>query len=477
MVGVGTVKSIGLKLFQEEMHRMYCRRYGGFLLMICIVIYALACLNLPAANGDLEKNKESWHRISKPFYGELSSEKQEMLEQMSTDRLEKKKQLASLQTDFALGKIHPDVYREQLSKLQDIDESKEAFSVLFNQYIYARSSPYNRYIFYSNFWSMVLTFHLVDMVLPVLLILLTAPVFGEETQNCMWPLILAGSSGKRIFQIKFIYIIFNIFMLSFLFMGIKFVAAMFRFGINDPVFPVQSLIGYSGSELPLSLFATWALLFILKVTGLICLLSFVAFCSYRITNYSYTVTAGMSLILFPYLVTRFTLIGYLLGPYGLIFAESLLANCTDRPSTHSPHIRPIFLGIYVLGMLLLCFLISCNLRRRTTNTCLSVPCANKPHRILRHQLLLFMTAGIVMTYGGCVHNDYIMTKNGSEEMQAKDCPLFRRDVHLLAVYPKHQLWLFEATRENNKAVHYVYSVLDGSSEEIIIRSPEAQNTQ
>lgn len=304
-------------LFEIKKVLIYQKGAWFILLFILLKILSLAVLD-NGADLEVEAYKEDYLHYLERVKGTLTEETQSFLREQSEKIASAKVKLENLYMDYYNGVRYNQVMTEEeldsLSKpFEEQIEKEKGFQLIYDQYLYIRENPDNRYFLYTNGWNALLAHERLDLPMFFLLLLLITPIFCHEYESKMDIILLSSKKGRVTLVLKKILLAFvMVTLLSLLFSLIEYIYFYFQYGLSDGYYPIQSLEYFHSSLKNVSLFEAFIRVSIYKIFGCLCFSVLIMFVSVYTKKTILTLFISTAAILLPYFGLTSRWIQYLL---------------------------------------------------------------------------------------------------------------------------------------------------------------------
>lgn len=332
-----------MKVFSFEIKKILFYQKGIWFILILVAL-KIAGLTISTNGVDLsvEKYKKDYLFYLEQVKGQLTNETKNYLREESEKIAAAKIKLNNLYMDYYNSVLNNQVMSEaeldSLSRPYEKQiEREKGFQLIYDQYMYIRENPNNRYFLYTNGWNALLAHEQLDLPMFFLLLLLITPMFCHEYESQMDIILLSSKKGRMSLVVKKLLLAFDmVTILSILFSLLEYGYFHFKYGLTDGHYPIQSL-GYFHSSLKnMSLMEAFVKVSIYKLFGYLCfciIIMFVSICTKKtvLTLFLSTIT-----ILVPYFGLTARWIQYLLPlPLGFMIGNGFfrgdeMIDSTDR---------------------------------------------------------------------------------------------------------------------------------------------------
>lgn len=333
--------------FAWELNKILFKRRGLLLILLFFGI-KLATLAFGTANVNalIEQNRDVYLSYVQKVTGPLTAEKQRKIEadhQAITDAQAKS---AAIDSDFMSGKITEGEYSAQIAQVQVILKKADGFQIFYDQYQYVLQNTDRRYFLYTNGWKALLSSDALDVVLVLLVLVLAVPVFTQEYELDMAPLLLSSARGRgRLAVQKIAAAVLLSAVASLLFSAGSYGYYAIRYGLPAGSAPLQSVPFFSGSAYNLSLFQAFLFVCAIKAAGYalfaVMVLLLGALCKRTLP----ALFAGLGLAVLPWLLFLSGSLKYRLPlPLGFMLANGYLRGTTAEQTLNGV-VTPAFTAV------------------------------------------------------------------------------------------------------------------------------------
>lgn len=317
--------------------------------------------------------------------------------------------------NIALQKAYEDYYDGKITKaklvsltlpLEKIVQYEAGFRLIFDQYMYVRENPDDRYFLYTNGWNGLLSTDDLDFLFILLLLALITPVFCQEFESKMNSLNLTVKKGTRDHALsKVVVVLLTVITLTVLNSCLRYGFFHFKYGLENGNYPLQSLSYFETSTKNISLFSTYIGITVMKIFGNISFAMLIMFVSVYIKKYAFTQFISMAVILLPYYGFTLESTKYFLpGPLGFmisigffrgnVYEFNMFANQDKVLFREISNISWLFLFIITLVVSIATFIM---IMKRSTN----IWSISTRGNWFRQFMLLFLLFTAVSILGAC----------------------------------------------------------------------------
>lgn len=306
-----------------EIKKMYIHQKGIFFvaLFVLLNIIILIVTDKPV-NSSLEESKNQYDAYLKKVEGPLSSQTEQFLLEEANTIKEAKISLDKLYDNYYDGTITKAKFSQKRDHLEKVLLNQDGFERIYEQYIYNRENPDQRYFLYTNGWEGLLSNENLDILTVILILLLVTPVFCHEFECSMDIITLTMKKGGRQQTIyKIALVLLSISLICLFTFGMRYLFFNLKYGLAHGDYPLQSLSYYSTTAKKVSLMETFIYTSLIKLFGYLNFSVVILFLSVCIRRYALTLFTSTAIILLPYLGMKASAAKYLFtGPLGLLLA-------------------------------------------------------------------------------------------------------------------------------------------------------------
>ena len=370
-----------MQMIIYEVKKMYLHHKGlVFLALFVLLSFLLLFASDKSFNPALEENKSQYTAYLDVVKGNLSTEKEQFLTDESRSLNEGKASLNKLYDNFYDGQMSEDDFDRERIPLEELLSNQDGFELIFEQYVYVRENPSQRFMLYRNGWDALLSNDSLDFLLILIILLLVTPVFCHEYDTSMDSLsITTKKGGKQQAICKIVLVLISVLVLSLISISLRYVFFDLKYGLDNGDYPLQSLSYFSTATKNLSLTETFIFVSSLKTLGFLSFAMAILFLSVCIKRYAFTLFSSIALIVIPFIGMGASTAKYLFtGPLGLMLGTGFFRGdiyVTDRfmDGTQqvfkeiTPHAILILVAA-VFSILALMMIIIAHLRSNVWNT-------------------------------------------------------------------------------------------------------------
>lgn len=355
-----------MRRLRQEMKNTWCRRFGLIVLLFMMAFTLFSSLRDKPQNKQMEESKQGYLTLLESYGGPLDPSKEEQIITLYNQMIRKQDDLDRLSFNYHNGTVSYEDYQVQSSILEEVLADKDAVHALYQRMIYTREDTQHRRVMYTNGWEGLFALKAHHLLLPFFLLLLTLPIFTQESDSDMWELVLTSKGGaRRALWIKWVHVILVILIVVVTVSIAELAVASNRFGLPDGASHLSNIPTYAVTSYTSSLWSTYLFMVMLRMLGLICYVVICITVFIRSNRYDTTFTTGLGLIVLPLVLSFTHRVGYLIGPFGLIQGRvwwgepqldlQLTQEARFELAIHSPSLLIILL---LITLLITAFLIS-----------------------------------------------------------------------------------------------------------------------
>lgn len=350
-------------MLKQEWRKLLFRRRGLRLILALLALELLGTLLFTQPyDKELEDNRTVYERYLHQVEGPLTPESRDFLE-AEMERLNSAYvEMESLKSEFYLGNVTEEAYRQRLAELQPDCENYPGFAKLYSQYIYVREAPEQRYFLYTGGWEALLRDQQPDYLLLLLLVIILAPVFCEEYSTRMDLLLLTQKrSANNLALRKAAMAAILAAVLAAIVQGFHLGYCAWKFGLPHGDYSLQSVMSFGSSIKSLTLWRAFWLQFALKEIGFAYGAMLVLILSVLLRKFTLTLMAGIAVLPLPLLtVTDHNAFLRVPGPWALTLGSIYLNGSvvsthreTGARIVRTAELSMAELGAYLGGVALL----------------------------------------------------------------------------------------------------------------------------
>lgn len=353
-----------MDIMRYEFKKMFRYRKGivCLLLFILLKVVLLYFFDNPA-NLPMEENKQEYSWYLSQITGNLTDETRDFIEKEAAEMSDAAGTVQTTYEKYYDGQISEAELKKKVSPLMEKLKRRAGFDVVYQQYLFVRENPGNRYFLYTNGWDALLSHDSPDYLLILVLFLLLAPVYCEEGK-CQMDILTATmkKGGTYLSRHKIIISGLITLFLCVSSIAVEILFCSIRYGLPHGAFPLQSLPLFGTSTKAVSLLQVLLLTIGLKTLGYFCLAVMVLFGTAFFRKYAVTLLVCSALTFLPIFGFSSAVRYMLPGPVALITASGFLigdqtsvSSVTDEMVTTFQEIPGWVLGFVVASTMILCF--------------------------------------------------------------------------------------------------------------------------
>ena len=257
--------------------------------------------------------------------GELTPEKEQFIisesERISNAKIE-------------LQKSYNDYYDSEISKekLEDISykcnlilANEKGFNSIYEQYLFVREQPENRYFLNTNALSALFNSYENVFFIFLYIILISVPMFCKEYESNMSKLIVTYQNGGRVLARRKIFFVISCVLLFFIIdVILKYTFFTSMYDDTGSSYPLQSLQMFSNSNLDITIFQGYIIVCLTRLLGSILFALFLLFISLLLKQAVSVALVGLIVAFIPLFLTVPTERYIYAAPFSLIVGTGYL---------------------------------------------------------------------------------------------------------------------------------------------------------
>lgn len=388
-----------------ELKKIFYYRIGivFFVLFILLKTVFLILSDVPA-NKQMEEEKTTYISLLETVAGSLTEEKTNWITQTAAAAASAESIVQTAYSQYYEGILTETQMHEKVDSQLVLLEKRGGFDTVYQQFLYVRQDPERRYFLYTNGWDALLSPNTPDYLLILLLFLLLAPIYCEESKNQMdWLTVTMKHGGLRLSRYKLFAAAAIVLSLSICSFAIETMFCAVKYGLPCGSFPMQSLSCFSSSAKMLTLSQAACSIFGLRVLGCFCLGAMILSGTVLFRRYAPTLLVCIAAVMLPAWGLSPSLRHLFPGPAALLTASGYLMGTKTEASDMTGGEIIVFQeidGEYLLFLLIMDVLFCAGmiwmLQRQCTNQWM------KSHRAWCRQIACLLLAGIMMlSLSGC----------------------------------------------------------------------------
>lgn len=312
-------------------------------------------------NSEVEMNTSAYHYYLDLVHGPHTDETEQLFKNEAAKISEAQVALTKIYDDYYDGHISEKELQDSVPSLEKVIENEQGFKTIFDQYMYVRENPDNRYYLATNGWDGLLSTEQLDFGLLLLLLLLVTPVFCAEFSSDMHSLHLTLRKGTREHAItKMLLVLLVVIILSILSVMMRYGFYEMKYGLDHGDYPIQSLSYFGTSLKDLSLFSTFLWSTSLKIFGNLIFVMFIMLFSVWTKKYALTLFSSTVVILLPYYLFTLDSSKYFLpGPLGFMLSTGYFRGSEYERNPFTDQMDVIYEGVPIMTMFILLIISLC----------------------------------------------------------------------------------------------------------------------
>lgn len=313
-----------MEIFRYEHKKLLFKRKGIVLILFYLTFQVLFMIRSDTpANEEMEEYKEEYSAYLEVLSGELTEDKRTLIENESEEILQANNEIKSLYEEYYSGQIEKAELAEAIEPYTRIVENEKGYDVIFQQYVYVRENPENRYFIYTNGWDALMSGENLNIVLCLLLLLIITPIFLDDIDSEMDMILLTSRNGhKKTAVSKLAVAMTTTLGICLITEGAKILFIALRYGLSNGQYPIQSLEYFSYSEKDISILAAFLFIELFRILGYLYYVAIIIFTGVIFRQYAISIVTSISMILIPFYGFKDMYILYLFpGPLGLMLGS------------------------------------------------------------------------------------------------------------------------------------------------------------
>ncbi len=291
-----------MEILRFEFNKILKNNRGCIIIpIVLLIIFTISILTSHVPNQNLEVHKNEYENIVSEYslLGNITVESEKSLENILKKCDKAESDFDKLFYKYQLGEINKGEYQNKANELSAITNLKSVVETIQMQFDYAKESPSNRYIMYTNGWDLV-TSRNSDIVFLMLVLLVVTLCFRGDTDGGMKSFVLTCNGGKvKLPLIKL--------MVSEIIICISYILHTFayyfyiekKYGLPNGNYPIQSLQMYSDYTNNSSLILANIQITFIRLFALIICTAFVFLCFTVINSSIGAIITSASFLIFP----------------------------------------------------------------------------------------------------------------------------------------------------------------------------------
>lgn len=339
-----------MELFASEVKKMMIKRRGLPLIVLFFLLQlGFLFLTDTPVNENMEACRKDYIYYLSGIEGRLTEETTVFIEDISKQMREASLEIPRLYNSFYDRNITKKELEIQAAPYEEVQRHKNGFNLLYEQFIYARENPENRYLLYDNGWNALLTCDTFNIVFVALLLLTITPIFCQEYYSGMDVLNLTTQKGVgRLTLAKLLLVIVIVTLLCFLNGALEYCFYGLRYGLPHGDYPLQSLSYFGESTKVLTLLEAFLWIAASRWFGSIMFAVIILFLSVLTKKYTLTLVLSTALLIVPYYAVPNETIWYILPvPLAFMLAVGFLRGTETMTNSFTQQETVLFHEITV----------------------------------------------------------------------------------------------------------------------------------
>lgn len=362
-----------MSLVLYEINKIVIKNKAYVLLLIAILLrITMLAIGSDEVSFLTQEEEKAYFKISQKYAGHMTDDEANYLEGYYLVISQLESFIFSLRENYLNGDIDWSEYNVQMGLFDKLSRERNVFMTFFRQYRYVSEDPDERQIVYTSGWNGLLTVERFDWGFVLLVIVLSALVFGREYESEMRNLLISTKRGEAPLIIaKFICIICLVILLSMLSSLIELSFFRIKFGLPHGDYPLKSLPYFQTSPFSFTLQGTYFRIFLYRTFGYLILMAFTIFLSVRLQKTLLPMSISLLILVIPYALPIVQSIKYILPtPLGLILAQGFFRSSEiseENGYVFFKAIDPMFQSLLFLFWSIFFILLTLDIIRRFTS--------------------------------------------------------------------------------------------------------------
>ena len=418
-------------MIKSEIHKCIIKNgLWKIIIFFLLIKICSVCVQQYDYNELIESNKKNYLDILEWASGKVDGSKEEKINKFYNNLVKKVKARNELQQFQQNNRIGIDEYKKKYIELTHEIEGRDAFNLVYHQYVKARENPDKIWIIYDNglnaFWSQTAPDHFLIM----LLIIFNVLIIGSDYENEMDCILRTSYMGrKKLFFARCISSYLFSFIITALFFIIEIGYIQIKFGIDGLEAPIQSISFLENSNYNGNIIGALIGVLFLRIAGAFFLVTLVHMLTYLTKRNIISIFLSLSVIYVPYMLqTKESTIYHFPTPIGMMIAKGYYLGNKDEKDEEIIKTTFQSVGKEELWGIMLCTVILC-LIFIAISFCLFM---GKKIRLNKSLCLLFLICAV--QFCGCNRSDGIIynSRFDSQEYNIGDNKIvLDTDIYLL----------------------------------------------
>ena len=350
-----------MQIVLYEWKKIFINQRGWLVILVALMLKMgyLLIVDTPEY-VEVEQYRNDYMYYMQNVNGKLSDEKTHYIEAIASQSAAVKDIISQTYLDFYAGNISEKECNLKVEELSGIAKRSQGMNALYEQYLYVRQQPENRYMMYPNGWAALLQEDELDFFFLTALLILIIQLVCNEYVCKMDCLVLTTLKGSKNFGIKKELMALFLALALNLFFNIEhFIFCEVKYGLSDAGYPIQSLECFSECPYSINLGQAFLALMVLRMFGSIFLATLVCFVATWTRKYAVSCLLVLCIVVIPYIALNDSLQYRLPLPLGFLRAvgyffgnEVVLDSVTGKETTVFFQITQLqLIGICIISFL------------------------------------------------------------------------------------------------------------------------------
>lgn len=360
-------------MIHHEINKAVIKNKVYVLLLIAIILrITMLVMSADDVSFLTQGEEKAYYEISQKYAGHVTDDEANFLEGYYSVVSQLGRFISKLREKYLNNDIDRSEYYRQMELFDELSREQNGFMTFFRQYRYASEDPAERKIVYATGWNGLLTVERFDWGFVLLVIVLSALIFGREYESEMRNLLISTKRGESPLIIaKFICIIFLVILLSTLSSLIELGFFDIKFGLPHGDYPLKSLSYFRDSSFTFTLQGAYLRIFLYRTFGYLVLMVFTIFLTVRLKKTLLPMSISLLMVVLPYALPIVQSIKYILPtPLGLILAQGYFRSSEvseENGYVFFKAIDPVIQLLLILFWVIILILLILDIVRRFTS--------------------------------------------------------------------------------------------------------------
>ena len=326
-------------MLKEEWKKVFVYQYGAIVFLLFLIgKTVLAALN---SAGTIDPVYE---RYIRQVSGQLTEQTAEFFETTADAIASARLQLDTLKKQYYSGELELSEYQEQAKEFELLLTEEDGFQETFNQYLYVREKPEERYFISETGWKHLLGNRQPDYLEIAVLLILILPMYCAEYRVGMDQLLLVSKKGgMHLALIKGLTAAGIAVLAAVLGSIVEYLTISVCYGLPNGSFPLQSLELFSGVEKRMSLQQAFFSVMAMRMIAAVMSTQILLLIAILLQKMAVSILSGIAVLAMPFFIVKDPgKFARVVGPWSGLVGTVLLRGTEYETNPYSGEVTLVF---------------------------------------------------------------------------------------------------------------------------------------